>query len=166
MRSPESIISSAAPIGTRRGKRAMPPPPGTIPLFGSESPNRAVSAAILMSQPSAVSRPPPTATPLIAAIIGFHISILPDIRLSTGAGGAPPPGAPPPGPPPPGAPPPGAPPPGPPGPPGPPVPPGPRGAPPPGPPGPPPPGAPPPPDRRADLSPRALTTENAPSPGP
>ena len=49
----------------------MPPAPANSPTRGSGSPKRAWSAATMMSHASASSSPPPTATPLTAAIIGF-----------------------------------------------------------------------------------------------
>src|SRR5262249_48625753 len=48
----------------------MPPLPGKIPNFTSGNPMRAVSSMMRMSQASAISAPPPSVTPLSAAITG------------------------------------------------------------------------------------------------
>jgi hypothetical protein len=47
------------------------PPPGRTPNFTSGWPNFAVSEAIRIVQAMAVSQPPPSAKPLIAAITGL-----------------------------------------------------------------------------------------------
>ena len=52
-------LASAGPI--RRGRRWVPPMPGSIPRLTSGKPKVAFSAAILMSQASATSHPPPRA---------------------------------------------------------------------------------------------------------
>ena len=68
---PVSSRPSASLNGSCRASRWTPPAPANRPTRGSGSPNRAWSAAMMMSHASASSRPPPTATPLTAAIIGF-----------------------------------------------------------------------------------------------
>src|SRR5438094_8480779 len=65
------IISSALPRPTSRGRRCVPPPPGMIARFTSVRPSWESSPAIRMSQASASSRPPPSAKPRIAAMIGW-----------------------------------------------------------------------------------------------
>ena len=57
--------------GIMRGSRCTPPPPAISPTRGSGSANSAFSAAMMMSQASAVSNPPPIAQPFTAAIIGL-----------------------------------------------------------------------------------------------
>ena len=57
--------------GIWRGRRCTPPPPAIRPTRGSGSANSAFSAAMMMSQASAVSNPPPIAQPFTAAIIGL-----------------------------------------------------------------------------------------------
>ena len=54
-----------------RGSRCTPPPPAISPTRGSGSANSAFSAAMMMSQASAVSNPPPIAQPFTAAISGL-----------------------------------------------------------------------------------------------
>ena len=61
-------------IGMMRGRRCTPPAPAIRPTRGSGSANTAFSAAMMMSQASAVSNPPPMATPLTAAINGLSRS--------------------------------------------------------------------------------------------
>ena len=71
-----SISCFAHPGPIRRGRRWVPPAAGNAPIFASGSPSRAVVDAMRMSAHSASSRPPPSATPLIAAITGFsNVSI-------------------------------------------------------------------------------------------
>ena len=57
-----------------RGSRCTPPPPAISPTRGSGSANSAFSAAMMMSQASAVSNPPPIAQPFTAAISGLSRS--------------------------------------------------------------------------------------------
>ena len=57
--------------GICRASRWMPPAPAISPTLGSGNPKRAVSAAMTMSQARAISKPPPAATPLTAAMIGL-----------------------------------------------------------------------------------------------
>ena len=52
----------------------MPPAPAVRPTRGSGSAKRALSEAMMMSQASAISNPPPIATPFTAAITGFTMS--------------------------------------------------------------------------------------------
>ena len=52
----------------------MPPAPAASPTRGSGSANLACSEAMMMSQASAISKPPPMATPLTAAITGLSRS--------------------------------------------------------------------------------------------
>ena len=52
----------------------MPPPPGMMASVVSGRPMTAAVEAIRMSHASASSKPPPSATPLIAAIVGTGIS--------------------------------------------------------------------------------------------
>src|SRR6266446_3499568 len=61
----------ARPLPTKRGRRCVPPPPGTSPSVTSGWPNFAVSTAILSVHAIAVSQPPPSAKPLTAAITGL-----------------------------------------------------------------------------------------------
>ena len=70
--SPVSIISSAFITGTRRGRRWVPPAPGTTPRLISGWPNLAVSAAMMKSHIMASSQPPPRAKPATAAITGLR----------------------------------------------------------------------------------------------
>ena len=53
------------------GKRISPPLVARNPTFTSESPNLAFSDATIMSHASAISRPPATAVPFAAQMIGF-----------------------------------------------------------------------------------------------
>ena len=57
--------------GICRDRRWMPPAPAISPTRGSGRPKRALSAATTMSHASAISKPPPAATPLTAAISGL-----------------------------------------------------------------------------------------------
>ena len=57
--------------GIWRVSRWMPPAPAISPTRGSGRPKRALSAAMTMSQARAISKPPPAATPLTAAISGL-----------------------------------------------------------------------------------------------
>ena len=60
--------------GIVRDRRCMPPAPAARPTRGSGSANIAWSEAMMMSQASAISKPPPMATPLTAAITGLSRS--------------------------------------------------------------------------------------------
>ena len=53
------------------GSRCIPPAKAAKPTFGSGSANFAFSEAIIKSHAKAISKPPPIATPLTAAISGF-----------------------------------------------------------------------------------------------
>ncbi len=61
---------------TRRGSRTVPPPPGKRPSLTSGWPifNFGSSIAMRAWQASAISRPPPSAWPLIAATTGLPCS--------------------------------------------------------------------------------------------
>ena len=52
----------------------MPPASAASPTRGSGSANTAFSDATMRSQASAISKPPPIATPFTAAITGFTMS--------------------------------------------------------------------------------------------
>ena len=52
----------------------MPPAPAARPTLGSGRAKVALSEAMMMSEASAISKPPPIATPLTAAITGFSRS--------------------------------------------------------------------------------------------
>ena len=67
---PSGISDSAAFMPTSRGRRCVPPDPGTTPRMTSGSPSCAVGAAMRQRQASASSRPPPRHAPLIAAMTG------------------------------------------------------------------------------------------------
>ena len=64
-----SSFAAASPI--RRVSRCVPPAPGMIARPTSVSPTRAWDAITRKSQHSAISSPPPSAMPLIAATTGF-----------------------------------------------------------------------------------------------
>src|SRR5258706_6553048 len=68
---PERMSCSARPLPTRRGRRCVPPPPGSNPSLTSGWPNLAVGVASLRVQAIAVSQPPPRAKPLMAATTGL-----------------------------------------------------------------------------------------------
>ncbi len=70
---PLAIKSTAAAMPVRRGRRCVPPAPGTMPSFTSGSPSFAVADAMRKWQASAISQPPPSAAPLIAATTGFSL---------------------------------------------------------------------------------------------
>jgi hypothetical protein len=55
-----------------RGRRCVPPAPGSIASLTSGSAKRADSAASTMSQASASSQPPPNAKPATAAMTGLR----------------------------------------------------------------------------------------------
>src|SRR5271156_5173875 len=69
-----NIMPIAILSGIWRGRRCTPPAPAISPTRGSGSPKRAWSAAMMMSQASAISNPPPSANPFTAAMIGLVIS--------------------------------------------------------------------------------------------
>ncbi len=56
-----------------RGRRCVPPAPGSMASLISGSANFALSAAMTMSQASASSQPPPIAKPATAAITGLRM---------------------------------------------------------------------------------------------
>ncbi len=66
--SPQRMMRFAQPSPTIRVRFCVPPPPGRRPTAVSGSANAVCSSAILMSQASAHSSPPPMAYPLMAAI--------------------------------------------------------------------------------------------------
>jgi hypothetical protein len=68
--SPVKIISSATGAH-RRGRRCVPPLPGSRPNLTSGRPNLAFGEARRRWQAMASSRPPPSAYPLMAAITGL-----------------------------------------------------------------------------------------------
>ena len=72
--SPVTIICNAFSGPIRRGRRCVPPAPGSRPSFTSGRPTRAVAAAIRKWQASASSKPPPSAVPCSAATTGFGIA--------------------------------------------------------------------------------------------
>ena len=61
----------ATPAGSRRGSRRSAPAAATRERLTSGTPSRAPRAATIRSQASAISQPPATAKPSIAAISGF-----------------------------------------------------------------------------------------------
>ena len=63
--------SIALDLPTMRVRRWLPPRPGMMPRVISGWPNLAVSAAMMKSQASASSQPPPRAWPATAAMMGF-----------------------------------------------------------------------------------------------
>ena len=63
------FISSAFAGPTSRGSRCVPPKPGMIPSAISGWPKLAENAARRTSQAIAISQPPPSASPLTAAIV-------------------------------------------------------------------------------------------------
>ena len=63
------FISSALAGPTSRGSRWVPPKPGMIPSAISGWPNEAENPAMRTSQAIAISQPPPSASPLTAAIV-------------------------------------------------------------------------------------------------
>ena len=71
IRSPVSASSAAAVRGIRIGSRERPPVAGMIPSFTSGRPNFASVEATRSRQASASSRPPPSACPFSAAIVGI-----------------------------------------------------------------------------------------------
>ena len=71
---PVKMMSFARAGPTRRGRRWVPPPPGMMPRRISGWPNRARSDATRKSHARASSHPPPSATPLTAAIVARGMS--------------------------------------------------------------------------------------------
>src|SRR5262249_27870746 len=69
MMSPVSTISLALARPTRRCRSHVPPPSGTRPILMKTSPNFARSEAMIMSQPSAMLQPAPTANPSTMAMV-------------------------------------------------------------------------------------------------
>jgi hypothetical protein len=67
-----STMSIALALPMARGRRWVPPAPGTTPMVISGWPNLALSAAMTMSHIIATSQPPPSATPPTAAITGLR----------------------------------------------------------------------------------------------
>ena len=69
--SPVTMIFSAASPPISRGRRCVPPAPGTKPRLTSGSPTWAPAIATRAWQASANSSPPPSALPWMAATIGI-----------------------------------------------------------------------------------------------
>ena len=69
-----AISSTAAATPVSRGRRCVPPAPGTMPSFTSGRPSFASATAMRWWQPSAISSPPPSAAPLIAATTGLPLA--------------------------------------------------------------------------------------------
>ena len=70
MRRPVSSMPIAWRNGIWRCSSVMPPSSGRRPTRASGRPKLASSAATMMSQPSTISKPPPSAWPLTRAITG------------------------------------------------------------------------------------------------
>jgi hypothetical protein len=70
-RRPVSSHSTAIGRGSRDGRRSSPPASGTRPSVTSGSPNSACSAATTRSAARTSSKPPPSASPLTAAMTGL-----------------------------------------------------------------------------------------------
>src|SRR2546427_363516 len=68
---------SAASTPIARGRRCVPPAPGSSPSFTSGSATEAVADATRKWHASASSRPPPTQAPLIAAMTGLVLASFP-----------------------------------------------------------------------------------------
>src|SRR5260221_6763819 len=68
---PVNSMPMACLRGICCGKRCAPPAPAMRPTRGSGRPKRACSAAMIRSLASAISKPPPKATPFTAAMIGL-----------------------------------------------------------------------------------------------
>ena len=71
---PVNISSLALPLPISLGSLCVPPPLGIIPNPTSGAAITAFSDAILQSQQSESSKPPPSAKPFIAHIVGLSIS--------------------------------------------------------------------------------------------
>jgi hypothetical protein len=69
--SPETIMLVAYSRPSSRGRRCVPPAPGSRPIFTSGSATCVPAATTRKWQPSANSRPPPMQMPWIAAITGL-----------------------------------------------------------------------------------------------
>ena len=80
-----TMIGRAAARPTRRGKRCVPPAPGMSPRETSGRPSlrRGSSAAMRYVQDNAISRPPPNASPLIAATNGFGANSMSRMQICT-----------------------------------------------------------------------------------
>ena len=76
--SPVSASSLAMFRGSMCGSRSRPPPAATSERLTSGTPSLAPCAATIRSQASAISRPPATAKPSIAAISGLSEDALDD----------------------------------------------------------------------------------------
>ena len=72
MGSPVMHISKAKERGTRLANRVTPPAAATRPTLTSGIPSCACSAAVAKSQARTISRPPPRAAPLTAAMVGLR----------------------------------------------------------------------------------------------
>ncbi len=83
---PPVIISSAASTPTSRGSRCVPPAPGMRPSVTSGSPTFASATATRQWQPSAISNPPPSAVPWIAAITGLGAFSMASITSGSAGG--------------------------------------------------------------------------------
>ena len=68
---PPAIHSSALSAPTNRGRREVPPNPGSKPSFTSGSPTLALVEATRYVQARPNSKPPPSAYPLIAQTLGY-----------------------------------------------------------------------------------------------
>ena len=79
--SPDNITLSAPSTPIRRGRRCVPPAPGSRPSFTSGRPIRAVASATRWWQLIASSRPPPSAMPSIAATTGLWRSSSKELRV-------------------------------------------------------------------------------------
>ena len=71
MASPVMASSSATAMGSRLGMRIRPPAPAIRPRLASGMPKVACSAATTRSHESMISKPPASAEPLTAAMIGL-----------------------------------------------------------------------------------------------
>ena len=80
------IMSRATAMPVRRGRRCVPPAPGTRPSRVSGSPTEAPGAAILRSQASAISSPPPSAAPLMAATSGLSMASMASTTSASSGG--------------------------------------------------------------------------------
>ena len=81
MKLPDRLSSLALPKPIRRESFCDSPHPGSIPTRTCVSANRASSLAYKKSQPRASSKPPVTAAPLTAPIMGFL-----QVRIATESG--------------------------------------------------------------------------------
>ena len=83
-RSPLQIMPMARGMPTMRGSRCVPPAPGMMPSVTSGRPTTVPGAATRASQPSASSKPPPSAAPCSAATTGLPQSSM--ARITAGSG--------------------------------------------------------------------------------